>query len=82
MTREEAKDKWLLHIDYESICKAIDDIYDIYEEDIKYKNEELKQLNDAISIVANKDGDYTQNIVYDALVETGYYEGSDPYDEE
>ena len=31
------------------------------------------QLNRALSIIANTAGDYTQNIVYDALVEVGYY---------
>ena len=34
MTREEAKDKWLLHIDWDSICKGIDDVYDVLDTEI------------------------------------------------
>lgn len=43
----------------------------------KYDYEQLvqahKQLVQAIDIIAGRDGDYTQNVVYDALIETGYY---------
>jgi hypothetical protein len=41
------------------------------------------QLERAIGIIANTAGDYTQNIVNDALVEVGYYEEEyDDYEEE
>lgn len=50
-------------------------------ENIIKENEELKaiieQLNKAIDIIANSDGDYTQNLVNDALVESGYYTDDD-----
>ena len=45
---------------------------------IEFENEEemlttIKQLNQALDIIANTAGDYTQNIVNDALYEVGYY---------
>ena len=44
------------------------------EEELKIVN---KQLEEAITIIANTAGEYTQNIVYDALVESGYYINED-----
>ena len=33
----------------------------------------IDQLNRALDIIANSEGDFTQNLVNDALVEVGYY---------
>ena len=37
MTRQEAKDKWLMHVNWEEICKGIDAVYDDLENRICYK---------------------------------------------
>lgn len=34
---------------------------------------QLAQLEEALGIISNRDGDYTQNLVNDALYEVGYY---------
>lgn len=76
MTREEAKARLAKEFAgyKDTLNILIDDMYDDFEKTIGYKDEELKQLNTAMGIIACTAGDYTQAIVYDALIKTGYYE--------
>ena len=41
--------------------------------DIEVLQNKIDMLEKAIGIIAETSGDYTQNIVYDALYEVGYY---------
>lgn len=43
------------------------------DEQIKTLITQIKQLEKALAIVANTDGNYTQQLVNDALYEVGYY---------
>ena len=40
---------------------------------IEWMQDQINKLEQALNIVANAGGDYTQNIVNDALYEVGYY---------
>lgn len=77
MTRHEAKE--LFRNDRNSYgqtraqMRKLDIIFDsIMEEEVRLKLI-ISQLNSAVDEIANHSGDFTQNIVYDALINSGYY---------
>ena len=43
------------------------------QEYVKMLEEQVRQLEKAMTIIAETSGDFTQNIVNDALYEVGYY---------